>query len=435
MHDYGKAKSFDELDKRIGNVNFPVAPTKCPKCETEGWPETLLFYDDYNKKPMFTQTIGGETLPVVGGKDTPYGYNVSPEEQAEYERGLAKIKENFSQEEDVFWDRYCNFAISKWQQIIKEISIEEFVQGYKKMELPLLPRTATTTVWRKEVFEKFKKPLEQTRAWKAFNKFLVEGEFIWCPIDSWPMKEFLKKYGRERVVYLTLHIPLPEELEKWRTIKLSQIIRKQSGETGILFERIGQLGKELEKQHKKSSLLGTRNIELQQKVSEQKREIQELSQQKQTIVHRDPNDIWKIKQLKSLVKDMYEEIARLTPEEAKETIEKSEQEKTPLIEHREEKVDFSVLKGKTVGIFGWPRKTVENKYCKTIYHDGDTADIKLASLVREADILVVLTKYIAHKAMWKVKELAVDYDKPVYFLKETNLDRILAIVAKAIGNG
>ena len=54
-------------------------------------------------------------------------------------------------------------------------------------------------------------------------------------------------YGRERVTYLALHLPLPEELETWRTKALAKVIKKRSGETGILFERIGQLGKELDK--------------------------------------------------------------------------------------------------------------------------------------------------------------------------------------------
>jgi len=75
---------------------------------------------------------------------------------------------------------------------------------------------------------------ERRNFWKAANRYLVIEEFIWTPIDTWPIKEWVSVYGRERVTYLTLQLPLPEELEKYRTEKLGQIIRKKTGETGVL---------------------------------------------------------------------------------------------------------------------------------------------------------------------------------------------------------
>ena len=59
-------------------------------------------------------------------------------------------------------------------------------------------------------------------------------------------------------------------------------------------------------------------------------------------------------------------------------------------------------------------------------------DVELQALAREADIYVVLTRYCSHSVMWWSKEEAIDRDVPVLFVRETNVGRIMEIVAEKI---
>lgn len=436
VHEYKPASTFEEIDEQIGQFNLPVTLLECPSCGAVGHPEELVLYDISSEKlkEVIRQKIGTPGFPVVGGENLPYGVTISPEEQAEYERGLAKIQDYYHQHKEDFWNQYCAYALEKWLLMLKEINVNEFSRAYEELGLPLLPATANVAAWRRDAEKKFKTREQKIISWRAFNRYLVEQEFVWVPIDTWPMQEWVRKYGRERVLYLTLHLPLPEEMERWRTEKLGQVIKKRTGESGVLFERIGQLGRELEKQKKRAAQLGQTVLELRQEnglLQEELARAQKELLRKPAVIDRQADDIRKIRQLKGLIAELRAEVDRLSsllpPEEKEKTEEEIILPETQA-QTEEITVDLSILSGKTILIVGWPNETIEADY-RVVWHDGDRVDVKLQALTREADIFVFLTRFGSHSVMWWLKETAIDNGKPVYFMKARNLQRILRDVA------
>jgi len=106
---------------------------------------------------------------VVGSENTPYGVVVSREDQAEYERGLAKTSGNFKEHEQQFWEGYFAFADKKWHEILKEINEAEYVEGCKRLKLPFLPQTASVHAWRKDAEKRFQTEEEKRAFWQAAN--------------------------------------------------------------------------------------------------------------------------------------------------------------------------------------------------------------------------------------------------------------------------
>ena len=437
VHDYGLL-TWQELDAQLGQQDFPVVKSRCPNCETEDWPEYLVMYNISNGKmePAVRTRIGTEGLPVVGGESLPYAVTLSPEEQAEYDRGLEKKDDCYREHEKTFWDGYCDYALAKWPQILRELTTKEFVASYQAIGLPMLPGHASTAAWRKDAEKRIAGDARRL-FWRLANRYIVEEEFIWTPIDTWPMELWIREYGRDRVTYLTLHVPLPEELERWRTKALGKVVKKKSGESGVLFERIGQLGQDIDKQRNRSVELSRlladarqENASLAEQVGRLRREIGELKNRPVAAVTRDTEDMRKIRALKGLVAELrgeVERLARLLPAVGEVPEVLSEIAVPP-----REGVDMSVLAGKTVLVVGWPREMVEIEGCRVVWHHGDSVDVDLQTLARQSDVYVVLTRYCSHAAMWWLREAAIDRDVPVVFARETNTERILEIVAGKI---
>ncbi|QNB45446.1 DUF2325 domain-containing protein [Thermanaerosceptrum fracticalcis] len=438
VHEYEPVSCFEELDKQLDSTNQPIIPFACPQCGTEQYPEDIVMYDitDGKMTRVLVDKIGSSKIPVVNGEETPYGNVMSKEEQAEYERGLAKIKDHFKEHEKEFWQNYCTFAVEKWQVVLKEINEKEYLEAYRTLGVPLQPSTANLHAWRRDAEKRFQSKTEKEIFWRAANQYIIHHEFLWTPTDSWPMDDFIRLYGRERVTYLTLHIPLPEELEKYRTIKLSQIIKKRTGETGVLFERIGQLGRELEKHKKRAGQLGQTVLELRKEINKLQEELAQTKRElarKPVVVDRQAEDARKIKEFKGLIRELREEIERLRnklPQEEKEHSFEEDQMENKQQETAQPETDLSVLAGKTVLIVGWPNEETKGENCKIFWHDGDKVDIKLQALLKEADILVFLTRFGSHAAMWWLKEQAIEENKPIYFVKSRNVQRILQDIAE-----
>lgn len=432
VHDYGVV-TFENFDEKVGVNNIPVKPTKCLKCGKEELPDYLVIYDGADQINRIQ--IGSRELPVVG-TDIPYGVVLEPEEEAELERGMAKVLSLFEKQGEGFWDKYCQFALENWKECLAELLPFEFNTAYQKLGYKPLPSNTTTAVWRKDAVKKLVSEQAKIEFWRAANQHLID-EFLWDGnVVSWPVEKWVRKFGRTRTTFIVLHLPLPEELESIRTEKLSLIIRKKSGDTGVLFERINYLGRELDRQRRRSEELGKLLLTLRQekaaaeeRLGETRRELAEVQNQK-VVYKRDPDDIRKIREFKGLISELREEVKRLESLIPHPKPEPEEQE-TVIEETIEEFIDLDILKGKTVAVFGKHGKAVDAP-CRVVWHDGDSADQALERLALDADIYVILTRFISHEAMWRLRELAIDMDKRIIFTKRTNIDLILNEVVGSI---
>lgn len=168
---------------------------------------------------------------------------------------------------------------------------------------------------------------------------------------------------------------------------------------------------------------------------------QEIEREKREKVkyERDPKDIQKIKALKSFIDELVSEIHALkekTKQEdvgqdlqfVEERLEDSQDQDTHTVHEMNWKL---ILNGYTIGMIGGFRKVEEEaEYpCRLLTHDGKTKDPTFFQLLKQSDVLVVLTQFVSHAAMWEAKAYAVMNDKPIYFAKGLNIEKILKEVA------
>src|SRR5690606_24047233 len=121
-------------------------------------------------------------------------------------------------------------------------------------------------------------------------------------------------------------------------------------------------------------------------------------------------------------------IETLSPIEA-ETIEPVSLDETDV---ETEPVYTEKLRGKTIGIIGGKRENVisDAYVCDVVIHSGQTSDPDFYQTLKKADVIVVLTRFISHEAMWEAKAYAISNDKPIFFSKHTSIPRIIEEVAK-----
>lgn len=430
VHDYGLLND-QEFHEKIGDQNIEIRPISCPVCGQEEDPEMISLYSESgNKRELeVREVLGSKRMPVMG-EARSYGMARSQEEQAEYDRGLEKVKDVWEEGKEAFWREYSAWAMEDWRKAVSELAIPELVAGCQAVGMPLLPGSASVAAWRKAVREMEEE--NRRKFWQVANTWMVEESILSKNPDFWDMDQLVKRYGRERVRYVMLHVPLPEEFEKWRTEAIAGLVKKKkTGDTGILFERIGQLGQELDRQRRRSHQLGLQlraerqqRAEMEGKLSGLRQEL-EAAEEGRRVIHRDPEDIRKIRSLKGLVRELRAEVERLNaliPEPEEEpTIEEEE----PRQVEEEQAADWSHLEGKTVAVFGRLGDVEEVEGIRVIYHDGDRVNLAMARAAREADVWVVLTRLVSHGVMWRLKEYATDQGKEIRFVRETGTKRIL----------
>lgn len=138
------------------------------------------------------------------------------------------------------------------------------------------------------------------------------------PIDTWPIEEYVRVYGMERITWLLLNLPLPEELERYRSEKLAAVIpKKSSGPQAVLWERIKQLGDELTRQRRRAENLAKQLFEeraekarLSEELHVLRKEIEQLKNNSQSAT-RNIDDVLRIKRLKTLISELREENTKL----------------------------------------------------------------------------------------------------------------------------
>lgn len=361
----------------------------------------------------------------------PYGNVLTLEESNAFDRGLEKMDDIFAEQEQEFWAEYLAWALERWGTLLKDLQVAEFQSAYAELGIDADPYTSALG-FRKDASRRFYTNEEKTVFWRLANHELVYSLFLWLDPRNWHTKEWAAKYGRDRITWLVLHFPLPEEIEKLRTHRLAELAPKKSGEQGVLWERIGQLGRQLNKISRRTQTLAGQLSEARQENEVLRKCLKEQSQKQLVSVERDSDDVRKIWELKSLIRQLREEVARLEHLLPKDPLPEADPEVTLEIEPVEQPTDWSILAGKTIGVFGWANENVEIEGCRIVWHHGDSVDIDAERLVREADLFVFLTRFGSHQVMWWLKEMAIDHGKAVFFLRERNVYRILERVIQSL---
>lgn len=414
IYDYGTL-TYRELEKRMDDRGHAIEPITCKKCGNEYSPEFLIYYDEIRKDVMVKAKLG-------------YGNMIDPDVYKKMHQGHMQRFDIFRDQEEVFWRAYEDFALSNWPDSLREITKEEYQHAYRQMNLP---QQETTAKFRRDAVNRFKSEEDRRTFWRHANHELVYEVYLEVGPMGWIPKTDVGKFGLNRTRFLLLHFPLAESLEELRTEYIGQVFRYEKGDNAFLFRRISQLTDELMRARKRNTdyhhqieRLKAEISRHQDKLNEAYNQIRELKETKIESISRDPADIRKIRQLKGLVRELREEVDRLAamvPEEEIQPPEPEEEQSEP----EEIQPRDPHLRGKTIAIFGRLGEVDEIEGIHIIYHDGDQVDWPLSKVAREADILVILTRFVSHGVMWRMKEYAIDQDKPIYFVRETSIHRIL----------
>jgi len=113
---------------------------------------------------------------------------------------------------------------------------------------------------------------------------------------------------------------------------------------------------------------------------------------------------------------------------------KDEYKEIPVLEetNTESVSNLNELMGKTVVIIGGQRQeqAQQNYVCNVLTHSGETLDPDFYQVLKQADIIVILTQFVSHLAMWKAKAYAIQNDIPIHFTKGLNIQKILYEIAE-----
>ena len=188
------------------------------------------------------------------------------------------------------------------------------------------------------------------------------------------------------------------------------------------------LQKENETQKQQNHLLQQENGRLTQRLGEA---IKELVCWNKLLIRnlseRNKEDIIKIHGLKGLVEELKAEVANLSTvipdsKETKESVQLTEKRN----EQKNDKVE-EILIGKNILILGGYRSKEhikENGY--SVYtHEARSLDPHYYEYLDKADLIIILTRYISHHAMWDAKGNAILEQKPIFYSTFTNIPTIL----------
>lgn len=417
VYDYGKL-TYEELDEKLDETDHPVEPLLCP-CGDVYAPEFAVYRDrirgfEEKRRLSWGNEIEGETF-------------------LEMKEGQKERVAFFEQGKEAFWRDYFQDALSEWNAMVGELHKEELEKGLMAVGVSL-PEKRTETRLRKEVM-KLATVKEKAAFWRAANEGFVMGHLLSLGPMAWQPEEDAAKFGVRRLRSAILHFPMAEVFETLRTEAIGRIVKKERGDNAFLFRRIASLTEELVRIRRKNTEWFHQMERMKRELAEKEEKIHRLSRElerareERVKLAGEPEGRRKIRELKSFIRELLEENRRLLsliPEEEPKEEEEPQEEETA-----EEPVSLDVLSGKTLGVVGgMHQKEVEKCGVKVLFHHGDRLDPDFYRLLDASDILVVIPKLVSHAAMWQAKGYATLEDKPIFFERALNIDRLLENVAR-----
>lgn len=424
IHDYGKG-TLREVEAQMDQTSHSIRPIPCRNCGDSFSPEHLIYRDQIRKAEIVRVKV-------------PYGNEIDPETAQAMKEGHDQRHDIFRKQEKAFWEAFCNFALSHWPKILHELRREEIEAGLRGLGLPL-PEKKSETHLRREVTRKVTSDEDKALFWKAANEAFIYDHILDLGPLAWVPVQDVAWYGAERVRFVLLHFPLSEALEPLRTEYIGRIVKKEKGDNAFLFRRISQLTDELSRLRRKNTDFFHQIERLKREVAARDQKIHELhaalreARENVPTGERHPDDIRKIRELKSFIGELLDEIRRLSallPQE--EPSKEDEPEPTqPVEEPAEEPVSLDILSGKTIGVIGGIKsQRVKKEGVRILTHHGDKLDPAFYQTLEQADVVVVIPRLVSHAAMWEAKAHAIAEDKPVLFERAINISRLLASVAR-----
>lgn len=407
--------NLQDPDKHKLNLLITVLDDKfvCEQCHNLVMKEKIIIQDRDSGKRVIERSLN-DLLFLGNMKDqqTLKKIVMNAYEHSEY----------FQEQKEAFWDAYTYIAVVKWNIFIEELTKKElqWITQYEGMELPTnASKSELLSIVRKlNISEEQKRIL-----WRKVNEVVIE-HYLFITIFGWDMKKESEIIGINRASFIFQYLPVPQSLHWIR----QQLIDYFAHVSEHASQRIMDMQKENETQKQQNHLLQQENGRLTQRLGEANKRISLLEQASyRKSSERNKDDVIKIHGLKGLVEELKAEVAQLTsliPEsmETKESVQLTEKHN----EQKNDKVE-EILTGQNILILGGYRSKghiEENGY--TVYtHEARNLDPHYYEYLYKADLIIILTRYISHHAMWEAKEYAILEQKPIFYSTFTNIPTIL----------
>ena len=408
--------------------------------------------------------IGSEEVPVITDDINSFAFTRTYQEQVELEQQFSKQNKLWEREKDEFFQKTYTYFSVHFEQIIDEMDHQEVLDILRTFEDTCMHRDPSRprrfvykgknerkliTKWIKKEIKSLAQ--EESEEIKKYLFFLIVDYFIQLKLIpqihylKWEAQKFEKMLGESLLTYLLVSFPLTSYFSFLKDEALLSLTNK-----GRLQKELRQL---LEKTQKELATTSSNNVRMQQTIESQRKAIGdlELKNEKLRIQNSHLEELLdetgderiiarqsqKIKELKGIIDAMQEEMkmlhSQIPPDKVKQEDNEVVNETTKYGDQTESK-DFSLLAGKTVAIFGDIQgyETNEDKFGCTVLSCESLKNPNAVGVLRDSDILVVLTQHISHSCMWSIKEYANQQNLPVVYSRHTNLEIILEQVLEVL---
>lgn len=411
-------RSLDELDTMpFGSLT--VYPVEC--CGLTEQPTHLILKETNSSTPQFIKLGAG--VPVSG-------MTHDEDEMDRLDRGAEIQWEIWRERKEQIISDFYDWVIGEgmWNKIVDEILPKEFNSAFTALEyIPdnkRLSRSETIQLLeglssdeKKAVFSIINGSMLDDMVWKMY-------------LPEWPVEVWKKSYGKHRIIWPIIHMPLAADLEPMRISAIAKLGNRKNPETVALFERIRSLEENLHRRGEQinglNEMLSSERAAksaLEEKLATTYREARTLKTKINELYVETQNATdHRLRDLKGLISEMKSELKRYQATETYETavliddLPQTVREQLP-----SPPVDIS---DKVIGIIGGMRKRQSEHFQNVITTSGDE-EPDFEQILSKSDILVVLTQHVSHSTMWAAREFAIEYEKIILFSRHIHIPLII----------
>ncbi|MEW5932997.1 MAG: hypothetical protein AB1816_05390 [Bacillota bacterium] len=417
--------------------NIPVLSLPCPQCDKPGddRPAThIALYVDGEMVGPPTE-MGSWSLPMAGpGASGPVV--LSPEELAAEDAAhyvfshwplevFAELIEAYatsavsSGRHRSAWRRWDARA---WQEVLAEAGLDAPASEVECRRLAEGRAREVMEAWIRVLVRRIQRVGLRVWAERALEE---------C--DPWTVE------------FVLSGIPLPEGLESVRTEALGRLVRRPEQGEAALWRRLRSLQGELDRARSRAAELSRRleeerrlRAEQEKKIASLSGEVRRLRDELATAAQAAKPGISRREEWKGLIDELrarVKELERKLGEEASTSPVRESPTPAPAPAPDEEAL-LRRLAGKTVAVVGgpWSRFPDGDWPYRVVHWDGWREE-GLERAVSEADVVVVVSNHVSHRAYWAARAEALYQEKPLALTDRTHPRLVLLAAARCVGEG
>lgn len=376
---------------------------------------------------MQYQPLNTSDMPIGGitySKEAVDLMDVGAKEQ------LAGWKENKKSLLDEYWLWLINNDCLN--KAINQISQKEFETAFISTKVPykrFLYKQSGTETYRELNKE------DQKLVFIAVSDSMIT-EIIWSmSAMDWPVEEWKKKYGKTRILWPVLFMPINNHLLGMRISANARLGGQLNADgDGLSSKRIIGLESTITRCNtqvaKLTDTLSQKNVEIAQ-LEVKLAEAYATNRQLTATLDRAKAELKSVKcapsskseSMKSLIREMRDQLKQYEKEEVLEGPVTLEEDRMGDVAND---VAVGLSDAVKVGILGGWRREQTDKYPNILTSPGLEDSVGFDRLLRDSGVIVVLINHVSHQTMWSAKSfVAMEQNKPILYTSHLSIPIIL----------